>query len=81
MEKNGSIRIIKEAIDRGRPATTDVVPGTVLHHFLYKSRRNVQFTMSSFDPEFTLVTSRRRFVCDLCLSAFFFFFFCLIALR
>jgi hypothetical protein len=62
LEKNNSINIIKEAIDGGRPTTTDIVPGTVLHHFLYKSRANVQFTMSSYDPEFTSISRRRRFV-------------------
>ncbi|EKV16233.1 Vacuolar fusion protein mon1 [Penicillium digitatum PHI26] len=60
MEKNGSLKEIKTAIDNGRPATTDIVPGTVLHHFLYKSRANVQFTMSSYAPEFSSVTRRRR---------------------
>ncbi|CAG8892572.1 unnamed protein product [Penicillium egyptiacum] len=60
MERNGSLKEIKTAIDNGRPATTDIVPGTVLHHFLYKSRANVQFTMSSYAPEFSSVTRRRR---------------------
>ncbi|CAG7943904.1 unnamed protein product [Penicillium olsonii] len=60
MEKNGSLKEIKIAIDNGRPATTDIVPGTVLHHFLYKSRANVQFTMSSYTPEFSSLTRRRR---------------------
>ncbi|KAJ5237343.1 hypothetical protein N7489_007434 [Penicillium chrysogenum] len=60
MERNGSLKEIKTAIDIGRPATTDIVPGTVLHHFLYKSRANVQFTMSSYAPEFSSVTRRRR---------------------
>ncbi|EDP54151.1 conserved hypothetical protein [Aspergillus fumigatus A1163] len=59
LEKNNSINIIKEAIDGGRPTTTDIVPGTVLHHFLYKSRANVQFTMSSYEPEFTSISRRR----------------------
>ncbi|KAL4921539.1 trafficking protein Mon1-domain-containing protein [Aspergillus aurantiobrunneus] len=62
MEKNGSIKIIKEAIDKGRPSTTDIVPGTVLHHFVYKSRANVQFTMSSYDPEFSSIPRRRRLI-------------------
>ncbi|OQE46120.1 hypothetical protein PENCOP_c001G04760 [Penicillium coprophilum] len=60
MERNGTLKEIKTAIDNGRPATTDIVPGTVLHHFLYKSRANVQFTMSSYTPEFSSVTRRRR---------------------
>ena len=62
MEKNGSLKVIRAAIDQGRPATTDIVPGTVLHHFMYKSRANVQFTMSSFAPTFSSVSRRRRLV-------------------
>ncbi|KAJ5720883.1 uncharacterized protein N7483_008817 [Penicillium malachiteum] len=60
MEKNGSLKVIRAAIDQGRPATTDIVPGSVLHHFLYKSRGNVQFTMSSFAPTFDSIARRRR---------------------
>ena len=62
LEKDGSLKIMKEAIDKGRPKTTDIVPGTVLHHFLYKSRGNVQFTMSSYEPDFSSVSRRRRSV-------------------
>lgn len=60
MEKNGSLKVIRTAINKGRPATTDIVPGSVLHHFLYKSRANVQFTMSSYAPEFTSISRRRK---------------------
>ncbi|KAJ5776477.1 uncharacterized protein N7511_001488 [Penicillium nucicola] len=60
MENNGSLKEIKTAIDNGRPATTDIDSATVLHHFLYKSRANVQFTMSSYSPEFSSLTRRRR---------------------
>lgn len=60
MEKSDSINVIKDAIDKGRPSTTDIVPGTVLHHFLYKSRANVQFTMSSYHPDFSSISRRRR---------------------
>ncbi|KAI9926732.1 hypothetical protein ASPWEDRAFT_177258 [Aspergillus wentii DTO 134E9] len=60
MEKNDSINVIRAAINKGRSTTTDIVPGTVLHHFLYKSRANVQFTMSSLDPEFSSISRRRR---------------------
>ena len=60
MERNGSISIIKAAIEKGRPATTDIVPGTVVRHFLYKSRANVQFAMSSYDPDFSSVSRHRR---------------------
>ncbi|KAL4887183.1 trafficking protein Mon1-domain-containing protein [Aspergillus karnatakaensis] len=62
LEKNGSFKIMKEAINKGRPSTTDIVPGTVLHHFLYKSRANVQFTMSSYDPDFSSIPRRRRLI-------------------
>ncbi|KAJ5669701.1 hypothetical protein N7462_010771 [Penicillium macrosclerotiorum] len=60
MEKIGSLEVITSAIDHGRPVTTDIVPGTVLHHFMYKSRANVQFTVSSFSPEFDSISRRRR---------------------
>ncbi|EAA64925.1 hypothetical protein AN2093.2 [Aspergillus nidulans FGSC A4] len=62
LEENGSINNIKEAIDKGRPSTTDIVPGSVLHHFVYKSRVNVQFIMSAYDPEFSTITRRRRLI-------------------
>ncbi|KAJ5495850.1 Vacuolar fusion protein mon1 [Penicillium diatomitis] len=60
MEKNGSMQVVAASIDQGRPATTDIVPGTVLHHFMYKSRANVQFTMSEYSPEFTTTARKRR---------------------
>ncbi|BCR92499.1 guanine nucleotide exchange factor MON1 [Aspergillus chevalieri] len=60
LEKTKSIKIIKAAVDKGRPNITDIIPGTVLHHFLYKSKANVQFTMSSFDPDFSTISRRRR---------------------
>ncbi|CAD6445830.1 c30b5538-da3d-44a7-ae79-6dd562066680 [Sclerotinia trifoliorum] len=60
LEKNGSMNIIKAAVRQGRPKTTDIVPGTPLRHFLYKSRANVQFTMPSFDPYYNTLVNRRR---------------------
>jgi vacuolar fusion protein MON1 len=60
LEKNGSIAIIRAAVRMGRPSTADIVPGTVLRHFLYKSRANVQFTMPSFGPHFNTALERRR---------------------
>ncbi|KAF8863457.1 DUF254-domain-containing protein [Acephala macrosclerotiorum] len=60
LEKNGSMEIIKAAVRKGRPSTTDIVPGTQLRHFLYKSRANVQFTMPSFSPDFSSLLARRR---------------------
>lgn len=52
--------IVKSAVQRGRPTATDIVPGTVLRHFLYKSRGNVQFTMPSYEPHFNTLLARRR---------------------
>jgi len=60
--KNGSLQIIRDAVKRGRPSCTDIIPGTVLRHFLFKSRGNVQFTMPSFDPYFRTPLAKRRFV-------------------
>ncbi|KAI4124854.1 MAG: hypothetical protein LQ338_004580 [Usnochroma carphineum] len=60
MEKNGAMAVIKTAIRKGRYVTTDIVPGTVLHHFIYKSRANVQFSMPSYEPHYTTLLARRR---------------------
>ncbi|RDW85040.1 putative MON1 [Coleophoma cylindrospora] len=60
LEKNGSMDIIKAAVRQGRPSTTDIVPGTQLRHFLYKSRANVQYTMPSFTPYFNGLLPQRR---------------------
>lgn len=62
MEKNGCVQVIKDAISQNRPAPSDIVPDTVVRHFLYKSRANVQFTMSSYAPEFASVSRRRGLV-------------------
>lgn len=60
LERNGSMDIITAAVRNGRPSSTDIIPGTPLQHFLYKSRANVQFTMPSFAPHFRTPVSRRR---------------------
>ena len=60
LEKNGSMAIIKSAVLRGRPSATDIVPGTVLRHFLYKSRGNLQYVMPTYEPYFTTLLARRR---------------------
>jgi len=60
LEKNGSMDIIKTAVREGRLSTTDIVPGTQLRHFLYKSRANVQFAMPSFTPDFNSLLARRK---------------------
>ncbi|KAF2869074.1 trafficking protein Mon1-domain-containing protein [Massariosphaeria phaeospora] len=60
LQRNGSIDLIRAAVRAGRPKCTDVVPGSPIRHFLYKSRGNVQFTMPSWDPGFTAGIERRR---------------------
>ncbi|KAF2175625.1 DUF254-domain-containing protein [Zopfia rhizophila CBS 207.26] len=60
LQKNGSIDLMRGAVRQGRPSCTDIVPGSPLRHFLYKSRGNVQFTMPSFDPYFQTALDRRR---------------------
>ncbi|KAL8834999.1 MAG: hypothetical protein Q9170_003489 [Blastenia crenularia] len=60
LEKNGGMAVINSAVRKGRFAATDIVPGTVLHHFIYKSRTNVQFVMPSYEPHFTSLVARRR---------------------
>ncbi|KAF2731079.1 DUF254-domain-containing protein [Polyplosphaeria fusca] len=60
LQKNGSIDVIGHAVRLGRPSCTDVVPGSPLRHFLYKSRGNVQFCMPKFRPYFGGGAERRR---------------------
>ena len=59
LRKNGGMISITSAVRVGRPAATDIVPGTVIRHFLYKSRANVQFAMPSFTPDFDSPLDRR----------------------
>ncbi|EPS45671.1 hypothetical protein H072_329 [Dactylellina haptotyla CBS 200.50] len=60
LDRAGSIPIIEGAVKRGRYLTSDLIDGTVIQHFLYKSKSNVQFTMPSFDPHFSSPHARRR---------------------
>jgi len=62
LQQNGDMNIIKTAIRKGHASCADIVPGTVLRHFLYKSRGNVQFTMPSFEPHFHGPGARRKLV-------------------
>ncbi|KAI8939448.1 Vacuolar fusion protein mon1, variant 2 [Plenodomus lindquistii] len=62
LQRNGSITAIQNAVRSGRPKCTDIVPGSPLRHFLYKSRGNVQFTMPSYSPYFDDAFERRRYV-------------------
>lgn len=56
---------MKEAIKKGRPSPTELVPDTVLRHFLYKSKAHVQFVMSAYAPDFTSLTRHRRYALSL----------------
>ncbi|KAJ9608188.1 Vacuolar fusion protein mon1 [Cladophialophora chaetospira] len=58
--RNRSMHLIHAAVQAGRPAPTDIIAGTVLRHFLYKSKGNVQFFMPSFSPNFETLKQRRR---------------------
>jgi vacuolar fusion protein MON1 len=60
LQRNGSIDAIRAAVKQGRPKCTDIVPGSPLRHFLYKSRGNVQFSMPSFEPYFASPLEKRR---------------------
>jgi vacuolar fusion protein MON1 len=60
LSKNGSMAAINTSIRKGRSSCSEIVPGTVLRHFLYKSRGNVQFTMPSFEPDFHGLAVRRK---------------------
>ena len=58
--KNRCLRIIQSAVKSGRPSPTDVVPGTSIRHFLYKSKGNVQFCMPSYPTDYETLDQRRR---------------------
>ncbi|KAL2440929.1 Vacuolar fusion protein mon1 [Exophiala dermatitidis] len=58
--RNQSMHIIHTAVQAGRPTPTDIIAGTVLRHFLYKSKGNVQFFMPSYSPNFETLKQRRR---------------------
>lgn len=60
LRKNGSMKIIHRAVQTGRPLPTDIVPGTALRHFLYKSKGNVQFFMPAFEDKISDMHSRRQ---------------------
>lgn len=60
LRENGSLATLETAIHKGHPPCSDIVPGTAVQHFLYKSRGNVQFTMPSFSPHFEGLVARRK---------------------
>jgi hypothetical protein len=60
MSSSGLLTQVRAAVAAGRRAVTDIVPGTAIRHFLYKSRANVQFVMPSFAPRFASPIAHRR---------------------
>lgn len=60
LRRSGCMRVIHKAVQNNRPLATDIVPGTVLQHFLYKSKGNVQFFMPSYSPHFEDAQARRH---------------------
>ncbi|KAF5515950.1 Vacuolar fusion protein MON1 [Colletotrichum siamense] len=60
LAQSGHLATIQAAARLGRPKTIDIAPGGQISHFLYKSRANVQFSMSALDPVFSSLIARRR---------------------
>lgn len=60
LAKNSSLALIRSATRAGRPKISEIAPGSPICHFLFKSRHNVQFCMSSFEPPFDDMVVRRR---------------------
>ncbi|KPI39856.1 Vacuolar fusion protein MON1 [Cyphellophora attinorum] len=58
--RTGSMRVIQSALQAARPSPTDIVPGTGVRHFLFKSRGNVQFFMPSLSPHYDNLNRRRQ---------------------
>ncbi|KAK3310543.1 trafficking protein Mon1-domain-containing protein [Chaetomium strumarium] len=50
LTKSGHLSLIRSAAREGRPRIQSIAPGAQVSHFLYKSRANVQFCMSSAEP-------------------------------
>ncbi|KAL5614716.1 uncharacterized protein BROUX77_000553 [Berkeleyomyces rouxiae] len=59
LSNNGSLAIIQDAARAGRPSISSIAPTCQISHFLYKSKSNVQFAMSSLDPMFNEPLQRR----------------------
>jgi len=60
LARNRSLHIIQKAVQTGRPSPGEIVPGTVIRHFLYKSKGNVQFCMPSYLPHYETLNQRRQ---------------------
>ncbi|KAF4556217.1 putative trafficking protein Mon1 [Elsinoe fawcettii] len=66
MRSNNSLATIQASMRAGRPSTTSLIPSaltanqSVIRHFLYKSRGNVQYVMPSYEPHFHTQVAKRR---------------------
>lgn len=60
LAKNGNLDVIRSAVRAGRPRMAQIVLGSPMSHFLYKSRANVQFCMAALEPPFDAIAERRR---------------------
>jgi vacuolar fusion protein MON1 len=58
--RTGSMRVISTALQAGRPSPTDIVPGTGVRHFLFKSKSNVQYFMPTLAHDFNTPDKRRQ---------------------
>ncbi|KAI1323238.1 vacuolar fusion protein MON1 [Xylariaceae sp. FL0255] len=60
LKRKGHLDLIKTEAAKGRSQVNDIAPGTHISHFLFKSKANVQFCMSSLQPTFGSLLSHRR---------------------
>ncbi|PNS21302.1 Vacuolar fusion protein MON1 [Sphaceloma murrayae] len=66
MKSNNSLAMIQHSMHVGRPTTSSIIPSgitanqSVIRHFLYKSRGNVQYMMPSYEPHFHTAVAKRR---------------------
>lgn len=60
LSSNNALHVICKAARAGRQTCSEILPGTPLRHFLYKSRANVQFTMPAATPDFDSPVAWRR---------------------
>ncbi|KAH9909027.1 vacuolar fusion protein MON1 [Xylariomycetidae sp. FL2044] len=60
LKKKGHLDIIKAAVEKGRSSVREIAPGTLVSHFLFKSKANVQFCMPALEPPFSDLVARRR---------------------
>lgn len=59
---NKALIVIKNAAFRPRQSCSEILPGTPLRHFLYKSRPHVQFTMPNAGSDFKSPIAWRQLI-------------------